>query len=192
MKRTMKRTNTNKMLLTTVVAVITVLFAFAAIGTSLVGPGVVPPPPPPPEPTDLSVSVDIKPGSCPNPVNVRSGGVLPVAVLGTGEFDVAGIDVSTIRLTREGYEEVGVAPIRYSYEDVATPYEGAEACGCHELTGDGYTDLTLKFDRQELVETLGLTDEAGKTIPLTVTGSLLDGTVIEGSDCIWVLAKGKK
>ncbi|MFZ2070029.1 MAG: hypothetical protein WAV32_00160 [Halobacteriota archaeon] len=189
----MKKTNSKKMLLTTVVAVITVLFAFAAIGTSVVGPGVVPPPPPPPEPTpepsDLSVYVDIKPGSCPNPVNVRSGGVLPVAVLGTEEFDVAGIDVSTIRLTRG---DAGVAPIRYSYEDVATPYEGVEACGCHELTGDGYTDLTLKFDRQELVETLGLTDEAGKTIPLTVTGSLLDGTVIEGSDCIWVLAKGKE
>ncbi len=115
--------------------------------------------------------------------------MLPVAVLGTGEFDVAGIDVSTIRLTRG---DVGVAPIRWCYEDVATPYTGAAACGCHELTGDGYTDLTLKFDRQELVETLELIDEAGKTIPVTVTGCLLDGTVIEGSDCIWVLAKGKK
>ena len=186
----MKRTNT--MLLTTAIVV---LFAFAAAGTSVVGIGVLPPPEPPeptPEPSDLSVYVDIKLGSCPNPLNVKSGGVLPVAVLGTGEFDVAEVDVSTIRLTREGYEEVGVAPIRYSYEDVATLYEGAETCGCHELTGDGYTDLTLKFDRQELVETLELTDEAGKTIPLSVTGSLLDGTVIEGSDCIWVLAKGKK
>ncbi|MFV9676997.1 MAG: hypothetical protein ACNYVW_05020 [Methanosarcinales archaeon] len=187
----MKKANTNKMLLATVVAVITVLFGFAAVGTSVVGPGVVPPPPPEPtpEPEYLSVYVDIKPGSCPNPLNVKSGGVLPVAVLGTGEFDVAGIDVSTIRLT---LGDAGVAPIRYSYEDVATPYEGAETCGCHELTGDGYTDLTLKFDRQELVETLELTDEAGTTIPVTVAGSLLDGTVIEGSDCIWVLAKGKK
>lgn len=187
----MKKTNTKKMLLTTVVAVITVVFAFATVGTSVVGPGVVPPPPPPPpEPEYLSAYVDIKPGSCPNPLNVKSGGVLPVAVLGTGEFEVAGIDVSTIRLTREGAGEV--APIRWCYEDVATPYEGAEACGCHELTGDGYTDLTLKFDRQELIETLGLRAEAGNTIPLTVTGTLGDGTVIEGSDCIWVLEKGKK
>ncbi len=187
----MKKPNTKKMLLTTVVAVVTVVFGFAAIGTSVVGPGIVPPPPPPPpEPEDLSAYVDIKPGSCPNPLNVKSGGVLPVAVLGTGEFDVAGIDVSTIRLTREGAGEV--APIRWCYEDVATPYNGTDACGCHELTGDGYTDLTLKFDRQELIETLGLSVEAGNTIPLTVTGTLGDGTVIEGSDCIWVLEKGKK
>lgn len=177
----MKKTNT--MLLTTAIVV---LFAFAAAGTSVVGIGVLPPP----EPSDLSAYVDIKPGSCPNPLNVKSGGVLPVAVLSTEDFDVAGIDVSTIRITREGAGEV--APIRWCYEDVATPYDGVEACGCHELTGDTYTDLTLKFDRQELVETLELRAEAGKTIPLTVTGALLDGTVIEGSDCIWVLAKGKK
>ncbi len=57
----MKKANTNKMLLATVVAVITVLFGFAAVGTSVVGPGVVPPPPPEPtpEPEYLSVYVDI-------------------------------------------------------------------------------------------------------------------------------------
>jgi hypothetical protein len=182
----MSKLNRKKMLLTTVVAVITVVFGFAAVGTSFV-PGLDPGLDPV---VSDQVYVDIKPGSCPNPLNVKSGGVLPVAVLGTGEFDVASINVSTIRLTREDAGEV--APIRWCYEDVATPYEGAEACGCHELTGDSYTDLTLKFDRQELVETLGLRAEAGNTIPLTVTGALLDGTVIEGSDCIWVLAKGKK
>ena len=186
----MKKTNAKKMLLTTVIAVITVVLAFATVGTSsVVGPGIIPPPPP--EPGYLSAYVDIKPGSCPNPLNVNSGGVLPVAVLGTEDFDVADIDVSTIRLTRAG-SAGGVAPVRWSYEDVATPYTETDACGCHELTGDGYTDLTLKFDRQELVEVLELTDEAGATITLTVTGALQDGTAIEGSDCIWVLAKGKK
>ena len=141
----------------------------------------------------IGVYVDIKPGSCPNPLNLKSNGVLPVAVLGTAEFDVTTIDPETIELTREGIED-GVAPIRWSYEDVATPFEG-EPCECHDLNGDGYIDLTLKFDNQELVETLGLSDEVGNTIPITLTGNLKgenSGTPIEGEDCIWVLKQGKK
>jgi len=36
----------------------------------------------------IEVPVDIKPTSCPNPLNVKSRGVLPVAILGTADFDV--------------------------------------------------------------------------------------------------------
>jgi hypothetical protein len=60
------------------------------------------------------VAVDIRPRSCPNPLNVKSKGILPVAILGTEEFDVYDIDPVSVRLE-------GVAPIRSSYEDVATP-----------------------------------------------------------------------
>jgi len=140
----------------------------------------------------IEVGFDIKPGSCPNPFNTTSKGVLPVAVLGSEDFDVTTVDPATIRLAREGYED-GVSPLRWSYEDVATPFEG-ELCECHDLNGDGYMDLTLKFKTQEIKDTLDLNNEAGNTIPLLVTGNLMeeaDGTPIEGSDCIWVLA-GKK
>ena len=136
----------------------------------------------------VPVYVDIKPGSCPNPLNLKSKGVLPVAVLGTEDFDVTMIDPLTILLSREGVEE-GVAPIRSDYEDVATPFEG-ELCNCHDLNGDGYPDLTLKFETQVLVETLGLGEVAGETIPLTLTGNLREtanGTPIEGEDCVLVL-----
>jgi len=138
------------------------------------------------------VGFDIKPGSCPNPFNTTSKGVLPVAVLGSEDFDVTTVDPATIQLTREGYE-VGVSPLRWSYEDVATPFEG-ELCECHDRKGDGYMDLTLKFETQEVKDTLDLSEEAGKPTPLLVTGNLTeeaDGTPIEGSDCVWVLA-GKK
>jgi hypothetical protein len=146
---------------------------------------VVPPPP------VISVYVDIKPGSCPNPLNVKSKGVLPVAVLGTEDFDVTDIDPDTIELTLEGVEE-GVSPLRWNYEDVATPFEG-ELCDCHELEGDGYMDLTLKFDTQELVGELDLCDfDDGDEIPLTITGYLYDGREIKGEDCIRVLEKGKE
>jgi hypothetical protein len=138
------------------------------------------------------VKTDIKPGSCPNPFNIKGKGVLPVAVLGSEDFDVTTIDPATIELTREGYD--GVSPLRWSYEDVATPFEG-ELCDCHNLNGDGWMDLTLKFKMQEVTDTLGLEDEVGNTIPLLITGSLMEdagGTPIQGSDCIWVLQTGKK
>ncbi|MCK4791977.1 MAG: hypothetical protein KAV87_50055 [Desulfobacteraceae bacterium] len=143
--------------------------------------------------SELQVYVDIKPGSCPNPLNTKSKGVLPVAILGTVHFDVTEIDPASVALTREGYDVV--SPIRWSYEDVATPFEG-ELCDCHDLNGDGHVDLTLKFDIQEVVDVLGLDSFPDETIPITLIGNLMsengEGLAIIGSDCIWVLKTGKK
>jgi hypothetical protein len=138
----------------------------------------------------IPVSIDIKPGSCPNPVNLRSKGVLPAAILGTDVLDVTTIDLDTIRLTREGIES-GVPPIRYSYDDVGTPFEG-ELCDCHDLNGDGYMDLTLKFSSRDLVDELDLEEVASReTIPLTVVGETYDGAPIRGEDCIWLINQPK-
>ncbi len=142
---------------------------------------------------ELLIHVDIKPGSCSNPINVKSKGVLPVAVLGIEDFDVTTIDPSEILLSRDGIEE-GVSPLRWSYEDVATPFEG-EPEACHERGGDGYMDLTLKFDVPELVGTLALNQLAGETILLQLTGILPDeyaGTPIVGEDAIRLLDRGRK
>ena len=142
-----------------------------------------------------TVSVEIKPGSCPNPLNVRSRGVLPVAVLGTEEFDVTTINPDTIVITREGIDgEVPV--IRYSYKDVATPFEG-ELCDCDDLNGDdlnedGNMDLTLKFRVPELVDGLDLDEvESRETIPLKIMGETEDGTLIMGEDCIRIINRLK-
>lgn len=137
---------------------------------------------------EIPVFVDIKPQSCPNPLNTKSKGVLPVAVLGTEDFDVTQIDPATVVLSREDVDEA-VPVLRWAYEDVATPFEG-ELCDCHTLGPDGYLDLTLKFSTPKLVETLNLKAVAGGTIPLTLTGNLLEefgGTPIRGQDCVWVL-----
>jgi hypothetical protein len=130
----------------------------------------------------IELEIDIKPGSCPNPLNVKSQGVLPVAILGTEDLDVTDIDVDTISLA-------GVAPIRFDYEDVATPFEG-ELCDCHEDGPDGYFDLTLKFDTQEIVTALGYVED-GEYLPLKLSATLVDSTVIEGCDCIRIIKKGK-
>ncbi|HUW19314.1 MAG TPA: hypothetical protein VMW16_08435 [Sedimentisphaerales bacterium] len=125
------------------------------------------------------VSLDIKPGSCPNPLNVRSFGVLPAAVLGSEDFDVNTIDIASIRLA-------GVAPIRSGFEDVATPLRDANECECTPAGPDGFTDLTLKFKTQEIVHKLVEQSELfpDQVLPLTLDGVLLNGTPIVGTDCI--------
>jgi len=138
----------------------------------------------------IPVYVDIKPESWPNPLQLRDRGVLPVAICGTEDFDAATIDPATIELTRESLG-VGVSPLRWSWEDVATPYMG-EPYGGHDLGPDGYLDLTLKFKTQEVIETLDLDDlNDGDVIMLIITGNIMeeyDGTPIEGRDCIWIQA----
>ena len=146
----------------------------------------------------LIVQMDIKPGSCKNPLNVRSRGVLPVAILGTKEFDVTTIDPDTIEFTREvdGEVESIKPPIRYNYEDVGTPLEG-ELCECDDLdvddlNEDGYMDLTLKVRVRPLVEGLFLNDvESRETILLTIMGETTDGTPIVGEDCVKIINKFK-
>ena len=130
-----------------------------------------------------TVYIDLKPGSWPNPINVHSRGTFAVAICGTAILDVTTIDPASVTLHIEGVEG-GVSPLRWSYEDVATPYTGA-AEGGHALDGDGYMDLVLHFDTQEAVYTLGLASHAGETIPLTLTGSLKEefgATPIQGQD----------
>lgn len=136
----------------------------------------------------IKVFVDIKPGSCPNPINSKSNGVLPVAILGTEEFDVTTIDPASVRLTREG-SEIQVAPLRWALEDVGTPYLG-ELCGCHDLNGDGIMDLTLKFKTKEVKALFDPTSEKRMTIPLMIIGNLMEyfsGTAFYGHDCVWIL-----
>jgi len=139
----------------------------------------------------VSVSVDIKPGGCPTPINVGSKGVLPVAVLGTKDFDVAAIDPQSITLE-------GVSPLRWNIEDVATPYViNVDECNirdCHELTGDGYSDLTLKFDTQEIYEAIAEVYDR-ECLILELTGNLnaAHGSLpIKGGDVVSILKKGRK
>jgi len=130
----------------------------------------------------LWVAVDIKPGSCPNPLNVKSKGVLPVAILGTDDYDVTTIDPTSIRLT-------GVEPLRSSFEDVATPVSDSNDCNCTTDGPDGFLDLTLKFKTQRIVEAIGDVND-GDVRALTLTGVLFDPmpleTPIEGADCILI------
>lgn len=126
------------------------------------------------EQAPLSVGFDVKPRSCPNPVNAKSRGVVPAAVLGSADFDVNDIDLASVQLE-------GVSPFMWDYEDVGGPF-GGDLCGCSVSGSDGYGDLALKFDTQQLIDAIG--PSPGGELTLTLTGALLDGTPIEGQDCI--------
>lgn len=143
---------------------------------------------------EIEVSVDIKPGSWPNPINKDKNGVTSIAICGTEDFDVTTIDPATVMLYTET-SEVGVPSLRWSYEDVATPYPAnPDDPEGHEEEGDGYVDLVFKFETQEFVETLELCDIPDwECIKLYLTGALLEeegATPIEGFD--WVRIQSSK
>jgi len=141
------------------------------------------------------VPLDIKPGKCPNRVNARSHGKLPVAAVGSHEFDVTLIDTDSLLLKRADGVGGSVRPLagppgpRIRFEDVATHIVSA-GCDCHELGADGIQDLALKFSTSEMVEALQLDSSApGASVRLTLTGSLHDGTSFEASDCILITGR---
>jgi hypothetical protein len=133
-------------------------------------------------PVPISVNIDIKSESCPSPLNVKSKGVLSVAILGTEDFDVTEIDTASIRLE-------GAVPIRSIIEDVSTPLlDKQDECDCASEGEDGFDDLTLMFDTQEVVSALGEVAD-GDELVLTLTGKFPDGRPIEGKDCVTILLK---
>ncbi|HUU85880.1 MAG TPA: hypothetical protein VM243_20470 [Phycisphaerae bacterium] len=149
-------------------------------------------------PLVISLSLDVKPGACPNPLNRIGRGVLPAALLGTDDFDVATIDVSSVLLARADGIGGSVAPHEGPpgphsvFQDVATPFDG-DPCGCHNLEGDGIVDLAMKFRTRQVVTALLLNDvPAGDTVELVVTGTLLDGTAFEAHDCVTIVPRQTK
>jgi hypothetical protein len=139
------------------------------------------------------VYIDIKPGSCPNPINLKEKGVVSIAILGSNDFNVTSIDPSSISVGRASVDDVVAPTIRWSLEDVATPFSG-ELCACHELKGDGILDLVLKFEAQSLAGTLELNNVIGAEIPLTLKGKLKEangGVQFIGQDCVKIIRNKK-
>ncbi len=134
-----------------------------------------------------AVDLDVKPAGWPNPVNTKSNGVTPAAILGTDAFDVYTIDLGSLYLD---LPEGMVPPVSYGYDDVTGPAGTAWECNDTEEGGDGYADLTLNFNTQELVDGLGEVND-GDELVIVIRGSVTDGPDLEGDDCILVIKKEK-
>lgn len=143
-------------------------------------------------PPSVEVPFDIHPTSCRNPLNAKEPGgggeksVIPAAILGTATLDVTLVNLTTVRLE-------GVPAVRSSFKDVATPFvpfTGKQAAtDCTTSGPDGFMDLTLKFNKQAVINALGGALSNGQVLVLHLTGNLLDGTPIIGEDVVVILNK---
>ena len=132
----------------------------------------------------IEVPFDIRPTSCPNPVNRVARGVLPTAILGFEGFDVADIDPATVNIS-------GVYPHRWSIEDVATPYypftdKELDPYSCNTSMVDGFMDLVLFFDNEQISQLL-TGYPVNSVVRLEVSGFLHDGTKIIGEDIVVIV-----
>ena len=131
--------------------------------------------------TTRVVNLDIHPTSCPNPLALKAKGLLPVSINGSETLDVNEIDISTITLE-------GIYPVHSSIEDVSTLFEvnldePLDPYSCTTLGGDGFDDLSLKFDYEELRAALGVL-ERDDVLILELNGLMNDGTEFIGQDIV--------
>jgi hypothetical protein len=138
----------------------------------------------------VRVPFDIKPQACPNKIPVGSQGMLAAAILGTDDFDVHSVDLTSLRL-------LGIAPLKIVFEDVAAPFQpsgpGVSDPLCTDEGPDGIQDLTLKFDAPQVMQAvqamLGRPPEDQQTLFLSIRGMLIDGTPFRGDDEIIAVNK---
>jgi len=125
-----------------------------------------------------SPTFDIKPGSCPNPINLGSNGVVPVAIVGNENFDVNDIVLTE---TQETW--------RPKIVDVATPFVGEfiDRDSCNEAGPDGIDDLTLKIPASAFLVLCGIDDKSPALVGIII--QLEDGTEFFVIDVVSILKK---
>lgn len=113
----------------------------------------------------ISVDIDITPGGFPNCINNDGNGVIPVAILGTADFDATTVDPGTIELNGLGVKVAGK--------------RGRLLAHAEDVNGDGFVDLVVQIQ-----------DVAGAFSPgdtsATLMGETFDGTHIHGDDSICI------
>jgi hypothetical protein len=123
---------------------------------------------------EIQVGIDIKPGSYPNSLNINGKGVIPVAILGSADFDVNNVDVSTLAFAGLAVRVKGNGSPQCSVEDVSGDFTYPEGAP------DGYPDLVCQFVDDPTYWVVG--DSIAE-----LNGSLNDGTSFVGSDSINVV-----
>ena len=110
-------------------------------------------------PASITVAIDIKPNKVPNPVNLKSKDVIPVAILTTAIFDATTVDPLSVEFGPDGaFEAHGRGHIK-------------------DADSDGDLDLVLHFAVRDTGIVCGDTSAS-------LTGEAFDGQPIEGADSI--------
>lgn len=105
------------------------------------------------------VLIDIKPGSDPNSIQPSDRGMIPVAILTTGDFDATAVDADTVR---------------FGPNEAAKAHQNAHI---KDVDGDGDLDMVLHF------WTLDTGIAPGDT-EATLTGQTVNGIAIKGTDAV--------
>jgi len=90
----------------------------------------------PPLSPDTEIAIDIKPGSDQNTINLKSKGVVPVAILSTDDFDATSIPADTIFLAGSGVAKRGKGNKFLASEE--------------DVDGDGLLDLVVKVETENI------------------------------------------
>ncbi len=125
-------------------------------------------------PTHVPVTIDIKPGSSTNKINLGAKGVVPVAVLTTDTFDANQFTPEMAMLvdaaTSDSMDCSGATAVNYVREDA---------------NGDGKVDIVLYFDTSTLNFTTSTTAAS-----LMAHGSYAGSTLhIMGTDSVQVISQ---
>lgn len=113
-------------------------------------------------PPIIEVDIDLKPGSFPNCINLKSKGSVPLIILGRDTFNVRDISISSVKLAGAS---------------VNIKKNGEFYSSLKDVNQDGIMDLVLHFNTQDIQLTGGETK-------LVLTGNLLNGQAIRGTDDI--------
>jgi len=106
----------------------------------------------------IQVEIDIKPGCSQNKINLKSWGLLPVAVKTNGEFNASDIDPRTV-------EFAGARPVWRI---------------CYDVDRDRDKDMLFFF----WIKNLNLDEDNSEAI---LTGTTKDGKYFEGTDKVTII-----
>lgn len=138
------------------------------------------------------VNMDIKPGSCPNAFNKKffefgeddtkalKGGITPIALAGSPDFPVDWVDMSSLNVGGL-YPKIGP-----KLQDAATALGDIADCDCSDDMGDGIMDIWMGFVSKDLAQLLAGQEGYQKVV---LSGTLLDGTPFEATDCVKIVGK---
>ena len=109
------------------------------------------------------MTIDIKPGSYPNSINLSSAGVVPVAILGSATFDATQVDPASVTLAGARIRLIGKGD-KYS-------------CNAEDVNADSFVDLVCH------VVTAQFMIEPGDSIAV-LEAQTFDGQAMRGEDSI--------
>jgi len=105
----------------------------------------------------MPITIDIKPGTYPNIINLRAKGLVPVAIITTSSFNAANALPSSIYFA-------GASPSKWAMQDVDR---------------DGDKDMILQFKVMDL-------KLSSSSVEAVLTGTTLSGIPIQGRDSVIV------